>query len=111
MAGALIWPFGMSYLVYAMYGGYYLIHMLLPMLTLALVFCSIHAQNRRPKVLCAVLACLAALGAGLNGVKVLMVLQPPYIMPTINMPVMHLNRCGKKKWNDHSGPAGRRCSC
>ena len=58
MAGALIWPFGMRYLVYAMYGGYYLIHMLLPMLTLALVFCSIHAQNRRLKVLCAVLACL-----------------------------------------------------
>ena len=25
MAGALIWPFGMRYLVYAMYGGYYLI--------------------------------------------------------------------------------------
>ena len=100
MAGALIWPFGMRYLVYAMYGGYYLIHMLLPMLTLALVFCSIHAQNRRPKVLCAVLACLAALGAGLNGVKVLMVFQAPFLLATMLLAVMALNSCGKTNWKD-----------
>ena len=100
MVGALIWPFGMRYLVYAMYGGYYLIHMLLPMLTLALVFCSIHAQNRRPKVLCAVLACLAALGAGLNGVKVLMVFQAPFLLATMLLAVMALNSCGKTTWKD-----------
>ena len=100
MAGALIWPFGMRYLVYAMYGGYYLIHMLLPMLTLALVLCSIHAQGQRKKVICAILACLVALGAGLNGVKVLMVFQAPFLLAAAILTVIALNSCGKNTWKD-----------
>ncbi len=100
MAGALIWPFGMRYLVYAMYGGYYLIHMLLPMLTLALVFCSAQAKNGKRRTMYALLACLVALGAGLNGVKVLMVFQAPFLLAALLLAVMALNICGKTSWKD-----------
>ncbi len=100
MAGALIWPFGMRYLVYAMYGGYYLVHMLLPMLTLALVFCSARSQSSKHKIVYALLACLVALGAGLNGVKVLMVFQAPFLLATLLLAIIALNSCGKTNWKD-----------
>ena len=53
MVGTLLWPFGQHYLVYAIYGGYYLVYTFFYMLVLALVLRSLKAL--RP-----------AMGAGLR---------------------------------------------
>ena len=41
MVGTLLWPFGQHYLVYAIYGGYYLVYTFFYMLVLALVLPSL----------------------------------------------------------------------
>lgn len=45
MVGTLLWPFGQHYLVYAIYGGYYLVYTFFYMLVLALVLRSIDADK------------------------------------------------------------------
>ena len=44
MVGTLLWPFGQHYLVYAIYGGYYLVYTFFYMLVLALVLRSLNAD-------------------------------------------------------------------
>ena len=46
MVGTLLWPFGQHYLVYAIYGGYYLVYTFFYMLVLALVLCSRHLISK-----------------------------------------------------------------
>ena len=45
MVGTLLWPFGQHYLVYAIYGGYYLVYTFFYMLVLALVLRSSMRQK------------------------------------------------------------------
>ena len=46
MVGTLLWPFGQHYLVYAIYGGYYLVYTFFFMLVLALVLRSLDADKK-----------------------------------------------------------------
>ena len=46
MVGTLLWPFGQHYLVYAIYGGYYLVYTFFYMLVLALVLRSLTADKK-----------------------------------------------------------------
>ena len=76
MVGTLLWPFGQHYLVYAIYGGYYLVYTFFYMLVLALVLRSLDAGKKH----CALqwlAACIATAIAGMNGVKQLMVFHAP----------------------------------
>ena len=76
MVGVLLWPFGQHYLVYALYGGYYLVYTFFYMLVLALILRSLYADKKH----CALqwlLACVITAVAGMNGVKQLMVFHAP----------------------------------
>lgn len=79
MAGALIWPFGRSYLVYAIYAGYYLVYTFLYMLVLLFLLKSIQ-KEKRGQIKWLALACVTSTIACLNGVKQLMVFQAPLLL-------------------------------
>ena len=97
MVGTLLWPFGQHYLVYAIYGGYYLVYTFFYMLVLALVLRSLHADKKH----CAlqwVLACVITAVAGMNGVKQLMVFHAPLCLAAAILLVLALHSCGKTNW-------------
>ena len=97
MVGTLLWPFGQHYLVYAIYGGYYLVYTFFYMLVLALVLRSLNADKKR----CAlqwVLACVITAVAGMNGVKQLMVFHAPLCLAAAILLVLALHSCGKTNW-------------
>ena len=90
MVGTLLWPFGQHYLVYAIYGGYYLVYTFFYMLVLALVLRSLTADKKH----CALqwlLACLITAVAGMNGVKQLMVFHAPLCLAAAVLLVMALH--------------------
>lgn len=97
MVGTLLWPFGQHYLVYAIYGGYYLVYTFFYMLVLALVLHSLNADKKH----CAlqwVLACVITAVAGMNGVKQLMVFHAPLCLAAAILLVLALHSCGKTDW-------------
>lgn len=97
MVGTLLWPFGQNYLVYAIYGGYYLVYTFFYMLVLALVLRSLNADKKH----CAlqwVLACVITAVAGMNGVKQLMVFHAPLCLAAAILLVLALHSCGKTDW-------------
>ena len=97
MVGTLLWPFGQHYLVYAIYGGYYLVYTFFYMLVLALVLRSLNADKKH----CALqwlLACLITAVAGMNGVKQLMVFHAPLCLAAAILLVLALHSCGKTNW-------------
>ena len=97
MVGTLLWPFGQHYLVYAIYGGYYLVYTFFYMLVLALVLRSLNADKKH----CAlqwVLACVITAVAGMNGVKQLMVFHAPLCLAAAVLLVLALHSCGKTNW-------------
>ena len=97
MVGTLLWPFGQHYLVYAIYGGYYLVYTFFYMLVLALVLRSLNAEKKH----CAlqwVLACVITAVAGMNGVKQLMVFHAPLCLAAAILLVLALHSCGKTDW-------------
>ena len=97
MVGTLLWPFGQHYLVYAIYGGYYLVYTFFYMLVLALVLRSLNADEKH----CAlqwVLACVITAVAGMNGVKQLMVFHAPLCLAAAILLVLALHSCGKTNW-------------
>ena len=97
MVGTLLWPFGQHYLVYAIYGGYYLVYTFFYMLVLALVRRSLNADKKH----CAlqwVLACVITAVAGMNGVKQLMVFHAPLCLAAAILLVLALHSCGKSDW-------------
>lgn len=97
MVGTLLWPFGQHYLVYAIYGGYYLVYTFFYMLVLALVLRSLNADKKH----CAlqwVLACVITAVAGMNGVKQLMVFHAPLCLAAAILLVLVLHSCGKTNW-------------
>ena len=97
MVGTLLWPFGQHYLVYAIYGGYYIVYTFFYMLVLALVLRSLNADKKH----CAlqwVLACVITAVAGMNGVKQLMVFHAPLCLAAAILLVLALHSCGKSDW-------------
>ena len=97
MVGTLLWPFGQHYLVYAIYGGYYLVYTFFYMLVLALVLRSLNADKKH----CAlqwVLACVITAVAGMNGVKQVMVFHAPLCLAAAILLVLALHSCGKTDW-------------
>lgn len=97
MVGTLLWPFGQHYLVYAIYGGYYLVYTFFYMLVLALVLRSLNADKKH----CAlqwVLACVITAVAGMNGVKQLMVFHAPLCLAAAILLVLALHSCSKTDW-------------
>ena len=97
MVGTLLWPFGQHYLVYAIYGGYYLVYTFFYVLVLALVLRSLNADKKH----CAlqwVLACVITAVAGMNGVKQLMVFHAPLCLAAAILLVLALHSCGKTDW-------------
>lgn len=98
LAGALIWPFGRSYLVYAIYAGYYLVYTFLYMLVLACLFKDIEKRTVGIKYL--VLACIMSMFACLNGVKHLMVFQAPLLLAIGVMLVIALSESKETKWSN-----------
>ena len=97
MVGTLLWPFGQHYLVYAIYGGYYLVYTFFYMLVMALVLRSLNVDKKH----CAlqwVLACVITAVAGMNGVKQLMVFHAPLCLAAAILLVLALHSCGKTDW-------------
>ena len=97
MAAALIWPYGRTYLVYAIYGGHYLVYTFLYVLSLMLVLFSINT-TRKKYALFNVAACLVAMLSGMNGVKTLMVFQAPFLMAALFVLIIALNTSPKDDW-------------
>ncbi len=98
MAGALIWPFGRRYLIYAIYGGYYLVYTFFYILVLYFLFKSVEKSGKACIKWCA-LACVVSLIACLNGVKQLMVFQAPLILAVMILLLLALNNCKKTDWH------------
>lgn len=97
MTGTLLWPFGQRYLIYALYGGYYLVYTFFYMLVLALLLRSSKADTKG----CArlwILACLVCVVASLNGVKQLMVFHAPLFLATGVVLALALHDCGATDW-------------
>ena len=93
MVGTLLWPFGQHYLVYAIYGGYYLVYTFFYMLVLALVLRSLDADKKH----CALqwlAACIVTAIAGMNGVKQLMVFHAPLCIAAAILLVLALHDSG-----------------
>lgn len=97
MVGTLLWPFGQHYLVYAIYGGYYLVYTFFYMLVLALVLRSLNADKKHCALQWA-LACVITAVAGMNGVKQLMVFHAPLCLAAAILLVLALHSCGKTNW-------------
>lgn len=97
MVGTLLWPFGQHYLVYAIYGGYYLVYTFFYMLVLALVLRSLNADKKHCALQWA-LACVITAVAGMNGVKQLMVFHAPLCLAAAILLVLALHSCGKTDW-------------
>ena len=97
MAGALIWPFGRRYLVYAIYGGYYLVYTFFYILVLYFLFKSVE-KSGKARIKWCVLACIVSLIACLNGVKQLMVFQAPLILAVMILLLIALNDSKKTDW-------------
>ena len=97
MVGTLLWPFGQHYLVYAIYGGYYLVYTFFYMLVLALVLRSLDADKKH----CALqwlAACIVTAIAGMNGVKQLMVFHAPLCIAAAILLVLALHDSGTSDW-------------
>ena len=97
MVGTLLWPFGQHYLVYAIYGGYYLVYTFFYMLVLALVLRSLDADKKH----CALqwlAACFVTAIAGMNGVKQLMVFHAPLCIAAAVLLVLALHDSGTSDW-------------
>ena len=97
MAGALLWPFGRRYLVYAIYGGYYLVYTFFYILVLYFMFKSVEKSGKARIKWCA-LACIVSLAACLYGVKQLMVFQAPLILAVMILLLLALSDSKKTDW-------------
>lgn len=104
MTGALLWPFGQRYLLYSIFGGYYLVYTTFYLLVLALLFRSLHATSAR-YVLWSVAAAAVALISGLNGVKQIMVFHAPFFLAAAVVFVVALHDSEKQNWK------GALCAC
>lgn len=99
MTGALLWPFGQRYLVYALYGGYYLVYTFFYMLVLALLLRSCKADGKQCVRLW-ILAGLVCVVASLNGVKQLMVFHAPLFLAAGVVLTLALHDCGATAWRE-----------
>ena len=97
MAGALIWPYGRIYLIYAIYGGHYLVYTFLYVVSLTLVLFSL-AASRKKCVWMNIAACIVAMLSGMNGVKTLMVFQAPFVLAAMAVLILALNASEEKTW-------------
>lgn len=97
LAGALLWPFGQRYLLYGIFGGYYLVHPLFYLSVLALLFHSAKPDTVHRGRLWAV-ACVISLLFGMNGVKQLMVFYAPLLLTVLAVAGLALHDCGKSDW-------------
>lgn len=97
MAGVLIWPYGRVYLIYAIYGGHYLVYTFLYVVSLTLVLFSL-AASRKKCVWMNIAACIVAMLSGMNGVKTLMVFQAPFVLAAMAVLIFALNASEEKTW-------------
>lgn len=97
MAGVLIWPYGRIYLIYAIYGGHYLVYTFLYVVSLTLVLFSL-AASRKKCVWMNIAACIVAMLSGMNGVKTLMVFQAPFVLAAMAVLIFALNASEEKTW-------------
>lgn len=97
MAGVLIWPYGRIYLIYAIYGGHYLVYTFLYVVSLTLVLFSL-AASRKKCVWMNIAACIMAMLSGMNGVKTLMVFQAPLVLAAMAVLILALNASEEKTW-------------
>ena len=97
MAGVLIWPYGRIYLIYAIYGGHYLVYTFLYVVSLTLVLFSL-AASRKKCVWMNIAACIMAMLSGMNGVKTLMVFQAPFVLAAMAVLILALNASEEKTW-------------
>ncbi len=90
-------PFGTWYLLYGIYGGYYLPHMMLLMLCFGL-FLALRKENKNGrKILQESLFVMLCLVSGLNGVKSIMALFAPLLMASAVLFVQQLHVEGYKR--------------
>lgn len=102
VTGVLIWPFGWRYLVYAIYGGYYLLYAFFYIPVLGLLLRSQTAEKGRLARLW-IIACLLSLAGGINGVKQLMVFHAPLLLAAAVVLALALHDCGKTEWRSALG--------
>lgn len=102
VTGVLIWPFGWRYLVYAIYGGYYLVYAFFYIPVLGLLLRSQTAEKGRLARLWTI-ACLLSLAGGINGVKQLMVFHAPLLLAAAVVLGLALHDCGKTDWRSALG--------
>lgn len=90
-------PFGTWYLLYGIYGGYYLPHMMLLMLCFGLSLALLKEAGRGRKAWRFGLYLVVCLVSGLNGVKSIMALFAPLLMASAVVFVEQLHTEGYKK--------------
>lgn len=69
MAGALMWPLGRWYFIYVLYGHYYIVYILVTLLTLGLLFRLLNEKKKALFITELVALIVLALLSGLNGIK------------------------------------------
>ena len=90
-------PFGTWYLLYGIYGGYYLPHMMLLMLCFGLSLALLKDASRRRKAWQFGWFLVLCLVSGLNGVKSIMALFAPLLMASAVVFIEQLHTQGYKK--------------
>lgn len=97
MTGALLWPFGQHYLLYSIFGGYYLVYTTFYLLVLALLLRSLQASS---PVGWSSLAAVVSLVSGLNGIKQIMIFHAPFFLAALILFAMALHGSGKTSWKE-----------
>lgn len=82
-AGALACPFGMWYLWYGPFGGFYLPHMIWILVSFDAILHLVRAKSLKLSVLPAVLLLFSSGASGLNGVKGLMAFYLPMMVAAL----------------------------
>lgn len=82
-AAALACPFGVWYLWYCLFGGYYIAYMLWTMLSFGTMFHLLDSTNRISRIIQSVLLVGSCLISGLNSVKGAMVFYVPMFLATV----------------------------
>lgn len=82
IAGTLVWPFGNLYALIALYGSYYVPHIVINFLILGLLlhFCRLKEKNGKYSMVPLFFLCLLSFASGLGGVRQIMLSYVPLFM-------------------------------
>lgn len=101
LTAALLWPFGVMYLVYTLFGGYYLVYDVQYFVVLILLLAAaLHRKSLKRRWLCWEILFAVSVLNGLNGVKLLMVFYAPLLLASFGLLFYAVHVSRKNNWKD-----------